>query len=133
MTEKQVEALAELETSDLHTATAWRIKEKLRWIRKAETTRAARWRLTSFINYARKKLGEVEILEPVRKALETVERHTDKILQRWYSTYTNARMAGLNSLFQAARARAKGYRNTGTFILMVYLIASPVADILKSI
>ncbi|WP_145999753.1 transposase, partial [Endozoicomonas acroporae] len=55
------------------------------------------------------------------------------ILQRWYSTYTNARMEGLNSLFQAARARAKGYRNTGTFITMIYLIASPVADILKSI
>lgn len=51
--------------------------------------------------------SEVEILEPVRKALETVERHADKILQRWYSTYTNARMEGLNSLFQAARARAK--------------------------
>ena len=39
----------------------------------------------------------------------------------------------LNSLFQAARARAKGHRNTGTFITMIYLIASPAADILKSI
>ncbi len=133
LTEKQVEALAELETSDLHTGTAWKIKEKLRWIRKAETIRAARWRLSHFIGYARKELGDIEILEPVRKALETVERHADKILQRWYSTYTNARMEGLNSLFQAARARAKGYRNTGTFITMIYLIASPVADILKSI
>ena len=29
-------ARAELETTDLFTAGAWRIKEKLRWIRKAE-------------------------------------------------------------------------------------------------
>ena len=33
LTEKQVEALAELESSDLKTGIAWRIKEKLRWIR----------------------------------------------------------------------------------------------------
>ena len=133
LTEKQIEALVELEVSDLHTATAWQIKEKLRWIRKAETNNAARWRLSNFINYARKKLGDVDILEPVRKALETVERHADKILERWNSTYTNARMEGFNSLFQAARARAKGYSNTETFIIMIFLIASPVTDILKSI
>ncbi len=125
--------LAELEAGDLHTAIAWQIKEKLRWIRKAETVRGARWRLSNFISYAKKKLGDVEILEPVRKALDTVERHADKILERWSSTYTNARMEGLNSLFQAARARVKGYRNTDTFIMMIFLIASPVTDILKSI
>ncbi len=133
MTEKQVDALAELVSSDLHTGMAWHIKEKPRWIRKAEKIKVARWRLSHFIDYAGKRLGEVEIVEPVRKALETLERHADKILQRWHSTYTNARMEGLNSLYQAAIARAKGYRNTGTFIMMIYLIASPLANILKSI
>ncbi|MCW7551646.1 ISL3 family transposase [Endozoicomonas gorgoniicola] len=133
LTEKQVEALAELESSDLKTGIAWRIKEKLRWIRKAKTAQAARWRLTHFIKYAKSELGECEILVPVRKALSTVESHADKIIQRWSSTYTNARMEGLNSLFQAARSRARGYRNTGTFLMMIYMIASPVADLLKSI
>ena len=132
-TEKQKEALAELESSDLNTATAWRIKEQLRWIRQAETAHAARWRLTYFINFAKEQLGDIEMLEPVRKALATVERHAERILQRWSSTYTNARMEGLNSLFQAARARARGYRNTGTFITMIFMIASPVSDLLKSI
>ncbi|MBK42228.1 MAG: ISL3 family transposase, partial [Haliea sp.] len=33
---------------------------------------------------------------------------------------------------QAARARARGYRNTETFMTMIYLIASPAASILKS-
>ena len=133
LTEKQREALAALEASDLNTATAWRVKEQLRWIRKAETAHAARWRLTYFINFAKEQLGDIEVLEPVRKALATVERHADRILQRWSSTYTNARMEGLNSLFQAARARARGYRNTGTFITMIFMIASPVSDLLKSI
>ncbi len=103
LTEKQKEALAELESSDLNTATAWRIKEQLRRIRQAETAHAARWRLTYFINFAKKQLGNIEMSEPVRKAPETVERHAERILRRWSSTYTNARMEGLNSLFQAAR------------------------------
>jgi len=133
LTEKQIEALVELEASDLKTGVAWKIKEKLRWVRKAETPRAARWRLTNFIKYAKEALGSCDILEPVRKALNTVENHADRILQRWTSTYTNARMEGLNSLFQAARSRARGYRNTGTFLMMIFMIASPVADILKSI
>ena len=133
LTDKQAEALVELETSDLKTCIAWKIKEKLRWIRHAGTAQAARWRLTHFLKYAKSLLGDCDVLEPVRKALSTVESHFDGILQRWTSTYTNARMEGLNSLFQAARSRARGYRNTGTFTMMIYMIASPVADILKSI
>ncbi|WP_419604710.1 transposase [Thiolapillus sp.] len=45
---------------------------------------------------------------------------------------TNARMDGLNSLFQAVRARTRGYQNTKTFITMIYMIASPAGSILKS-
>ena len=46
---------------------------------------------------------------------------------------SNARIEGLNSLFQAARARARGYRNTATFITIIYLIASPIENLLNSI
>lgn len=79
LTDKQAIALAELEASELFTATAWRIKEKLRWIRKAESPRAARWRITHFIRHAEHCIGEQAILEPVKKALRTfhsnLERH----------------------------------------------------------
>jgi len=36
------------------------------------------------------------------------------------------------NLFQAARSRARGYRNDSTYITMIYLIASPAGSILKS-
>ncbi|MBI5163237.1 MAG: transposase, partial [Magnetospirillum sp.] len=39
---------------------------------------------------------------------------------------------GFNGLFQAARARARGYRNTTTFATMIYLIAAPLGDLFKS-
>jgi transposase len=133
LTTKQAAALAELEATDLFTATAWRIKEKLRWIRNAETVQAARWRITAFIRHARNRLAGEVLLEPVRKALETFERHLGRILQRWTSTHANARLEGLNGLFQAARARARGYRNTSTFITMIYLIAAPIGNLFNSI
>jgi transposase len=133
LTTKQAVALAELEATDLFTATAWRIKEKLRWIRNAETVQAARWRITAFIRHARNRLAGEVLLEPVRKALKTFERHLGHILQRWTSTHANARLEGLNGLFQAARARARGYRNTATFITMIYLIAAPIGNLFDSI
>ena len=133
LTTKQAVALAELEATDLFTATAWRIKEKLRWIRNAETVQAARWRITAFIRHARSRLAGEVLLEPVRKALKTFERHLGRILQRWTSTHANARLEGLNGLFQAARARARGYRNTATFITMIYLIAAPIGNLFDSI
>ncbi len=133
MTAKQEAALVELDQYDFDTVRAWRVKEKLRWIREARSPQAARWRISNFIKFTLAEIGEINTLEPVRKALRTLEKHAERILQRWSSTYTNARMEGLNSLFQAARARARGYRNTGSFITMIYMIASPAAEILKSI
>ena len=50
------------------------------------------------------------ILDPIRKALDSFENHLERILQRWTSSHSNARLEGLNGLFQAARARARGYR-----------------------
>ena len=42
--------------------------------------------------------------------------------------HSNARLEGLNGLFQAARARARGYRNVTTFATMIYMIAAPLGD-----
>jgi len=36
-------------------------------------------------------------------------------------------------LFQAARARARGYRDTATFITMIHLIAAPLENLFDSI
>ena len=132
LTNAQADALAELEASDLFTAIAWRIKEKLRWVRKAESVQAARWRITHFLRHAGQLLADDPILDPVRKALTSFEKHLERILQRWSSSHSNARLEGLNGLFQAARARARGYRNTTTFATMIYLIAAPLEDLFQS-
>ena len=132
LTEAQVAALAELEASDLFTAIAWRIKEKLRWVRQAQSVQAARWRLTNFLRHASDQLDPDPLLDPVRKAIGTVATHSKRILQRWTSPHSNARLEGLNGLFQAARARARGYRSITTFATIIYLIATPLGDLFKS-
>lgn len=131
-TNRQEDALQELVESGFATARAFRVKELLRWFRKAETSQAAKWRATRFVRHAQEYVEEDPLLEPVRKALATFEKHLPRILHRWDSLHTNARMEGLNGLFQAARARARGYRNVANFITMVYLIAAPIQAMLKS-
>jgi transposase len=132
LTEKQFDALVELASLDLDTAVAWRVKENLRWIRKASTEQAAKWRLTAFLNYAKELVEDKPALAPVRKAIKTVENFRKAIEARWRSSHSNARIEGLNSLFQAARIRARGYRNSLTFINMIYLIGAPIQDLLVS-
>jgi transposase len=133
LTDKQLAALVELEAGDFLTAKAWRIKEKLRWVRQADTPHAARWRLSHFLRHAREQIADGPLFESVRKALETVEKHRRRILRRWTSTHSNARLEAMNGLFQAARARARGYRNEATFIIVIYLIAAPLGSLFNSI
>jgi transposase len=129
--EEQLAALEELKERGLATATAFRVKELLRWVRNADTKQGARWRATRFFEFARELAGDSAPLEPVRKALNTFQEHLPRILRRWESLLSNARLEGLNGLFQAARSRARGYRNVTTFITMIYLIGAPIAELLN--
>jgi transposase len=97
----------------------------LRWICRATSPQAARWRITRFINH----IG----LEPVRRALRTFASHAERIVQGWTSSHSNARLEALNGTFKAARARARGYRNTATFVAIIYRLAAPLPDFFKSI
>jgi transposase len=133
LTDNQRIALAELENGGFATAAAYRAKEMVRWVRQAESPQAARWRSTRFLNHIGLGLDPGPLLDPVRRALRTFGSNVERIIQRWNSSHSNARMEGLNGIFQAARARARGYRNTATFTTIIYLLAAPLPNILKSI
>lgn len=129
--DEQKTALKELAKAGLETSTAFLIKEKLRWLKGADTKKQIRWRTKCFLRLAYQKIQGCKYMAPMKKALETFERHRDEIINRWDSMLTNARLEGLNSLFQAVRARARGYRNPATFITMIYLIGAPIQALLK--
>ncbi len=62
-------------------------------------------------------------LVPIKEAAYTIKRHWEGIL-RWFSTrISNGILEGINSLIQAAKAKARGYRSTRNLITMIYIIA----------
>jgi transposase len=62
-------------------------------------------------------------LEPMIKAAQTIKAHWDGVLNWFESHLTTGLLEGINSLLQAAKARARGYRSDRNFITMAYLIA----------
>jgi transposase len=61
-------------------------------------------------------------LDPMKDAARTIKKHWDGILRWWDSRITNGVLEGLNSLIQAAKAKARGYRTSRNFITMIYLL-----------
>jgi transposase len=58
----------------------------------------------------------------VKEAAYTIKRHWDGVLNWFKSRINNGILEGFNSLVQAAKARARGYRTTEYLITMIYLI-----------
>lgn len=63
-------------------------------------------------------------LQPVIAAAKTIKRHWDGVLNWFASRMTTGMLEGFNSLIQAAKARARGYRTNRNLITMAYLIAA---------
>ena len=63
-------------------------------------------------------------LEPIIDAAHTVKRHWDGILRWFDSKIANGLIEGINSLVQAAKAKARGYRSTRNLKAMIYLVAA---------
>jgi len=56
-------------------------------------------------------------------AARTIRSHWDGVLRWFTSRITNGLLEGINSLIQAAKAKARGYRTSRNLIAMVYLVA----------
>jgi transposase len=62
-------------------------------------------------------------LEPLIKFVEMIEAHWEGVL-RWHRTRaSNGLLEGLNSLIQAAKRRARGYRSARNYKTVIYLVA----------
>lgn len=63
-------------------------------------------------------------LEPMINVAKSIKKHQEGIL-RWFQTrMTNGLLEGINSLVQAAKRKARGYRTMNTFISMIYATAN---------
>ena len=63
-------------------------------------------------------------LQPIKDFVALVEKHCEGILAWHASHLANGLLEGINSLVQAAKARARGYRNKNKMITIIYLTAA---------
>jgi transposase len=115
-------------------------RETLAWLSRPslalKTARAARWRDDFNEFYAKTEAEEAEAylrrwcygakrsrLEPIKAFVATVEAHWDGIIAWQQSRLSNGLLEGTNSLVQAAKRRARGYRSKDKMITIIYLIA----------
>jgi transposase len=62
-------------------------------------------------------------LEPMKAAARTIKQHKEGILRWFNSKIANGLIEGINSLVQAAKAKARGYRSIRNLKAMVYILA----------
>lgn len=63
-------------------------------------------------------------LQPIKDFVALVENHWDGIIA-WHANHlSNGLLEGINSLVQAAKARARGYRSKTKMITIIYLAAA---------
>jgi transposase len=121
--------------SNLSTAQRRELQRLLRPSAQLATGRALRWRedFQAFYDqhpsYAPDYLrgwcagAKRSRLAPIKDFVALVERHFDGIIAWHVTRVSNGLLEGTNSLIQAAKARARGYRSKDKMITIAYLIA----------
>jgi transposase len=61
-------------------------------------------------------------LEPMKEAAYTIKRHWYGILNYVFFKINNGILEGFNSLFQAAKGKARGYKSTATIKTVIYIL-----------
>lgn len=76
--------------------------------------------------YLRRWIEEVRAtdLKPLHQFADTLEPHWEGVLRWHHRRVNNGPLEGLNSLIQAAKRRARGYRSTRNYQAMIYLVAA---------
>jgi transposase len=118
LTAHQREQLQDIITRNATLAEAYRLKETFRDFYRQPDLASARGFLKGWVTVAAQS-G----IAPMVKAAKSLRNRGKGILRWFVSHLTNAVMEGLNSLLQAAKRKARGYRLHKTFITMAYLIA----------
>jgi transposase len=118
LSERQRATLDSLPARTLKTARAYHIRLGFQDLYRQEGPDAAARYLKRWYFWATHSR-----LEPVIEAARTVKRHWDGILRWFHSRIANGLIEGINSLVQAAKSKARGYRSTRNLKAMVYLLA----------
>lgn len=124
-TEKEAARLEEMDWQHLMTVLAYQMRLILQDIYKLRSAKQAREQLEQWCQWVKNKAVEKghELLEPMARVAQMIERHLEGILGHWKEGLTTAFLEGLNSLFSATKRKARGYRTTKNLLAMLYFVA----------
>ena len=119
LTVKQKETLDELSMSKMNIKTmrAYNIRQSFQEIYQATSQE-------EFLTYLNKWYfwATHSRLDPIIKAAKTIKRHWDGIVKWYESKINNGILEGLNSVIQAAKSKARGYKTFKNYKIIVYLL-----------
>lgn len=118
LSDRQRATLDALPTRTLKTARAYQIRLAFQDLYAEDSPESAAAYLKKWYFWATHSR-----LPPMIDAARTVKRHLDGILRWFDSKIANGLIEGINSLIQAAKAKARGYRSSRNLKAIVYLIA----------
>jgi len=120
LTEKQKEMLAAIESlprCNIKTVRAFHIRENFQLAYKEPTLHDFETMLKKWYFWATHSR-----IEPIIAAAKTIKAHWSGVLRWFTSKIDNGILEGLNSLIQAAKAKARGYKTFENFRAIIYLI-----------
>lgn len=118
LTEGQKQTMLKLKDMNLRTGKAYRLKLALQDMWTYPTIYADLY-FKKWMQWAVRSQ-----VEPMAAVARSLQRYATGIL-RWFQTkMTNGLLEGINSLVQAAKRKARGYRSTRNFIAMIYATAN---------
>jgi len=125
LTLKEQARMQRMDLENLGTAKAYQMRLQLQQIYKLPTASEARERLLLWCQWVRSvsQNHKALLFASMVKMAQMIETHLSGILAHWKWRLTNAFMEGLNSVFQATKRRARGYRSSTYLITMLYLVA----------
>lgn len=118
MTAQQLDRTVTLCREYPKTGRAFRMVQSLDIVYGCLKQEDAEERLKALIRWMRRSR-----LEPMKKAALTLKNHMVEILAYFTARLTNAIAEGINSMIQAAKRKARGFRTFRGFACMIYLIA----------
>ena len=119
LTVKQKETLESLSISNMNLKTmkAYNIRQSFQDIYQASSQEEFTTYLKKWYYWATHSR-----LEAMIKAAKMVKRHWDGILKWYESKINNGILEGLNSVIQAAKSKARGYKTFKNYKIIVYLL-----------
>ncbi|WP_088076548.1 ISL3 family transposase [Litchfieldia alkalitelluris] len=118
LNDTQKDNLLKLKDGHLKTAKAYRLKTTLQTMWTASPAFAG-WYFDEWYQWAIRSR-----LEPMVRIAKSLKKHEGGILRYFVSKITNGLLEGINSLVQASKRKARGYRSVSNFIAMIYATAN---------